>query len=249
MQVVLFLIIVILIVICALFKVKRGSSEINEQKWIIKSMANELKYEVHKFAQSLLGKDIKQIAEELNDCNVSIGATIAAYCKLANLDSKVFKDALAMCGQKYLNFVLDTNKRSAAFEKVVQKWLDSKNIKYRTEEDLKLEGSQLTPDFLIDDKTPLIHKGINIKWIDAKNYPFHKYPRMYCCKNYAAALKYTNAFGAGMFIFNGSIIDLDIAHLGYNIPNQRECRNIKNAIDIEDLREQLVLEDFKKLNG
>ena len=63
----------------------------------------------------------------------------------------------------------------------------------KTEEELK--GQSLTPDFLLKDMG-------KYKWLDAKNYP-HFDSKMTREKLKKQATKYTDAFGPGIFVFDG----------------------------------------------
>lgn len=90
---------------------------------------------------------------------------------------------------------------SAAYEKTVGRFLSQKNIKYRTEEQLR--GSSLTPDFLLDD--PVIINESPVYWIDAKNYPMWG-SRLVAAGIAKQARKYTDAFGPGAFVFSGGVM-------------------------------------------
>ena len=93
-------------------------------------------------------------------------------------------------------------KASQLYEEFVGSHLQSLGIKFRTEEDLRKENFQLTPDFLLT--SPVYINGQVINWIDAKNYA--SYPNRFLSqKLLKQSIKYTKAFGPGAFIFSGGI--------------------------------------------
>jgi len=51
-------------------------------------------------------------------------------------------------------------------ETLMAEWLDSKNIVYKTEEDLRSPEGGKTPDFLLD--KPLKINGLDVRWIESK---------------------------------------------------------------------------------
>ena len=108
--------------------------------------------------------------------------------KFYDLSNTVFSD----------EYFKNINKRSKLFEERIQKILGNKV--YKTEEELK--GQLLTPDFLLKDMG-------KYKWLDAKNYP-HFDSKMTREKLRKQAIKYTNAFGPGIFVFNGIWCDVPI---------------------------------------
>ncbi len=119
-------------------------------------------------------------------------------------------------------------KESANFEKQIEEFLKSYNIKYLTQEDLvkeqiKTHGHPInTPDFLI--KSDLYINNYKINWIDGKNFygstvPFIK------DKIKKQTKKYLNTWGSGSIIFSlGSnenlkytnILFLDFSNLNNN---------------------------------
>jgi hypothetical protein len=91
----------------------------------------------------------------------------------------------------------DQLKDSLAYEKEIQLYLDKNNIKYKTQE--QMEGSKLTPDFLLDEI--IIINGHKIKWIDAKNY-YGAYTPMTMYSLKKQATKYNNVYKSGAFVFS-----------------------------------------------
>ena len=121
--------------------------------------------------------------------------------KFYDLSGTVFSD----------EYFKNINHRSKLFEEQVQKILGDKV--YKTEKDLK--GQSLTPDFLLKDMG-------EYKWLDAKNYP-HFDSKMTREKLKKQATKYTNAFGPGIFVFDGIWCDVPVLDT--------------KIIDIKDLHE------------
>jgi hypothetical protein len=105
---------------------------------------------------------------------------------------------LAIENDQYcLNNQDDQLKKSLEYEKIVQLYLDKNNIKYKTQE--QMEGSAVTPDFLLDQV--LIINGHKIKWIDAKNY-YGAYTPMNIYSLKKQANKYNKVFSSGAFVFS-----------------------------------------------
>jgi Protein of unknown function TPD sequence-motif len=92
------------------------------------------------------------------------------------------------------------------FEVEVEKYFKSHGVEYKTEDMIKAEnpGATATPDLLFESNVYMAtpNKSIKLFWVDAKNYPYYDsvLVRSKLAKQYE---KYTNAFGAGAFIFNG----------------------------------------------
>ena len=127
----------------------------------------------------------------------------------------------------------DAKTRSLEFEDLVAKKLSDLHIKFKTEVHIKEEaeaaasvaaikdndanddanGSNdaniepiLTPDFLFTDHNQHIQlNGIEIKWIEVKNYPYYKH--RFLEKNVQKqAKKYYNKYGNGVFIFKCGVL-------------------------------------------
>lgn len=99
-------------------------------------------------------------------------------------------------------------KQSLEYENIVESWLRSQNISYKTQDDILRESRKgkenlnlpiLTPDFLIESKCAIGGKPIN--WIDAKNFYGTKKSFLYS-KLVKQAKKYINAFGPGAMVFS-----------------------------------------------
>lgn len=112
-----------------------------------------------------------------------------------------------------------TRKCADMFESEVEQYLRQKNIKFKTEMQLRHSKSQLTPDFLLDSPTLIkdifgtdcvYHTGPSekIKWIDAKNYPMFGL-RLTYEKMIKQAKKYNDEFGAGAYIFANGVMAKD----------------------------------------
>ncbi|MCL2148035.1 MAG: C15orf41 family protein [Methanomassiliicoccaceae archaeon] len=90
-------------------------------------------------------------------------------------------------------------------ETLLQDWLDGQGIKYRTEEDLRGEGTK-TPDCLLDE--PMLYDGKKICWIESKasfgdNVEFRFNSRKQLCP-------YTTLFGPGLVVYwTGCLNDME----------------------------------------
>ena len=113
----------------------------------------------------------------------------------------------------------DAKTRSIEFEDLVAKKLSDLHIKFKTEVHIKEEADGaaanadgddveplLTPDFLFTDPNQNIKlNGIEIKWIEVKNYPYYKH--RFLEKNVQKqAKKYYNKYGNGVFIFKCGVL-------------------------------------------
>jgi len=111
----------------------------------------------------------------------------------------------------------DAKTRSIEFEDLVAKKLSDLHIKFKTEVHIKEEADAaaanaddveplLTPDFLFTDSNQNIKlNGIEIKWIEVKNYPYYKH--RFLEKNVQKqAKKYYNKYGNGVFIFKCGVL-------------------------------------------
>jgi hypothetical protein len=99
---------------------------------------------------------------------------------------------------------IEIHDRSLKFEHMLENYLKSLNIKFRTEEDIKRDKDyNVTPDILFDGPIILELNGINynIRWMDAKNYILTNTPFIIKSLHKQAA-KYNNAFGMGAFVFH-----------------------------------------------
>lgn len=105
---------------------------------------------------------------------------------------------------------IQINKEAYAFEVVVENKLKQiTDIPFKNEQQLRAEGSQLTPDFLFSKDKPFIYEDKEVYWIDAKNYPCYD-SKMTHFKLIAQSNKYTERFGQGMFVFNGIFKNIEI---------------------------------------
>jgi hypothetical protein len=101
----------------------------------------------------------------------------------------------------------DILKKSMEFEKKIEKILIKNKIKFKTQEDLAKEQTELygkpinTPDFLIE--SDLIINNIKINWIDAKNY-YGININFYKQNLYKQTKKYIKNYGSGCIIYNNS---------------------------------------------
>jgi hypothetical protein len=117
------------------------------------------------------------------------------------------------------------------YEKDIENYLKKLNIEFKTEQDLKNEGSQLTPDFFLTKPVALslldpsaADGNTLIHWIDAKNYPMFNL-RLTQDKLKNQALKYTNVFGYGAFIFSKGIAS-NAANVGAALINGERMANL-----------------------
>jgi len=97
-------------------------------------------------------------------------------------------------------------KRGVWGETLLQDWLDAQDIDYRTENDLKNQGTK-TPDCLLD--KPMLYNGKEIKWIESKaSFGDNTEFRMNSKKQ---LVPYTQLFGPGVVVYwLGRLNDLDI---------------------------------------
>ena len=138
---------------------------------------------------------------------------IAAQLDLPpNYISKVLRLTGAVAGSDVFKEVQDaanadansaSNQRRAQlfaciYEKEVGKALDERGLSYQTEEDLRRDGSHLTPDFLF--YSPQSISGHQLSWLDAKNFLYFGNPLTRASLR-RQARKYTQAFGDGAMIF------------------------------------------------
>lgn len=93
-----------------------------------------------------------------------------------------------------------TRARADGYEAVVGAELDRLGLPHWTEEDLRLDGEVLTPDFLL--KEPAELRGRSVAWVDAKNYAYYG-NRLTLPGLKKQARKYTAAFGPGAMVFAG----------------------------------------------
>jgi hypothetical protein len=120
----------------------------------------------------------------------------------------------------YINS-LDSKKRVNEFEKKVAMFLDSKHIKYTTEDEIRNGGKQLkhlhsdiiTPDFLLN--RAILINNFMAHWIEVKNYTYYGNTILEPGIQ-AQANKYYNKYGPGIFIFRYGIV----ANLS-NVENNR----------------------------
>lgn len=106
----------------------------------------------------------------------------------------------------HLNEV-DILNRSMQFEKILEQYLTSHNISYRTEADIKRDKDYtVTPDILFDEPITINLDGTDykIRWMDAKNYLLTNTP--FILKSLKKqAQKYNSIFGMGAFVFHYGI--------------------------------------------
>ncbi|XWV25981.1 hypothetical protein QJ857_gp1099 [Tupanvirus soda lake] len=99
---------------------------------------------------------------------------------------------------------IEIRKRSMDYEHVLENYLKSLGIKFRTEADIKRDKDyNITPDILFDEHVTLELDGITyqIRWMDAKNYVLTNTP--FIIKSLRKqAEKYNNVFGMGAFVFH-----------------------------------------------
>jgi hypothetical protein len=114
----------------------------------------------------------------------------------------------------YINS-LDSKKRANEFEKDVAMFLDSKHIKYTTENEIRNgnnskneiknnNGEQPTPDFLLNQGIKI--NNFTAHWIEVKNYAYYGNTILEPGIQ-AQANKYYNKYGTGVFIFRYGVID------------------------------------------
>ncbi|XWV24738.1 hypothetical protein QJ856_gp1045 [Tupanvirus deep ocean] len=99
---------------------------------------------------------------------------------------------------------IEIRKRSMDFEYILENYLKSLGIQFRTEADIKRDKDyNITPDILFDENITLELNGIEyqVRWLDAKNYVLTNTP--FIMKSLRKqAEKYNNAFGMGAFVFH-----------------------------------------------
>jgi len=92
--------------------------------------------------------------------------------------------------------------RGKAGEERIRLWLEEKGLEFKTEDDLKAEGSK-TPDFLLE--KPIRYRGTDLKWIESKA-SFGD--RVEVRKNMKGQLlPYRELFGPGMVIYWFGVVD------------------------------------------
>ena len=99
---------------------------------------------------------------------------------------------------------IDIRERSMQFEHILENYLKSLNIKFRTETDIKRDKDyNVTPDILFDEAIVIELDGISyrIRWLDAKNYLLTNTPFIMKSLQKQAA-KYNEIFGMGAFVFH-----------------------------------------------
>lgn len=108
-------------------------------------------------------------------------------------------------------------KHSLAYENVVESWLRSQDVSYKTQGDILRESRievgnpLLTPDFLLQSKCTIGGKPVN--WIDAKNFYGTKKSFLYP-KLVKQARKYVDAFGPGAIVFSlGCSDEVSVNHV------------------------------------
>ena len=178
-------IIIISILLCSSKTIKQTIG--GSQKIIIPLNASQESIDTYHHMEGMLNR------KWANDGKLPLDKAIKIYNpismrKFYDLSGTVFSD----------EYFKNINVRSKLFEKRIQEILGDKV--YKTEEELK--GQSLTPDFLLKDMG-------KYKWLDAKNYP-HFDSRMTRKKLKKQAKKYTDAFGPGIFVFDGIWCDVPI---------------------------------------
>ena len=150
----------------------------------------------------------------INDNNKSL---------LQDYDRKQFLTAI-----KYDKFAVinqdEMHKESLLFEKDIEKLLIKNNIKYKTQdtlsnEQIKKYGKSIcTPDFLI--LSQLVINGIDIKWIDAKNF-YGSNNKFVINSIKKQTEKYIKSYGSGAVIFklgcNEKLLFDNILCFDYNL--------------------------------
>lgn len=88
-------------------------------------------------------------------------------------------------------------------ESILEQWLQSKGISFRTENDLREMGVAKTPDFLLEE--PLEINGKKINWIESKAlFGDEKEHHYYMKKQFT---DYEGNFGAGMVVYWYGFLD------------------------------------------
>lgn len=151
-------------------------------------------------------EDIQQIKlfyGSLNQPIHSIIKTISATIEFKSLSAE-FKNLMLQIKKDSDVDNQKSKNRSVYFENILEKFLDTYNIKYKTETEIKLESvHNLTPDILFDKPIQILVNDVyyNIYWIDAKNYCLIDLP--FVIKSLKEqAKKYNAAFGPGAFVFS-----------------------------------------------
>lgn len=159
----------------------------------------------------------KKINKWLRSIKMPISSVIKIVTKMPEFRLLSVKDVDVI--KRIDNCITMTNmeifNRSVEFEHLLENYLKSLGIKFRTESDIKRDKDYtVTPDILFDDPIILELDGrkYTIKWMDAKNYILIGAP--FIMKSLRKqSEKYNNIFGFGAFVF----------HYGFdksiNIPN------------------------------
>lgn len=194
-------------------------SHLRTQKEIFSSRFVE-KYEVHvknEFIKLIRSDKIKlsDVVKYMNSMYIAPNHIFKILSKNKLLDD--IDPATAIYFNSIKKLIDKNNSRSLTeskqFEIKTENFLRSKNISFKTEDDLRKESSErgethpiLTPDILFDSPVKIIINGNEhmINWIDAKNYILINVK--YIISNLVKqSKKYNNAFGSGAFIFNYGI--------------------------------------------
>ncbi|MEZ5335716.1 MAG: C15orf41 family protein [Methanolobus sp.] len=112
-------------------------------------------------------------------------------------------------------------------EYILATWLDEKGLGYRSEDDLREEGSTKTPDFLLDRELEV--DGVSVSWIESKAlFGDEKEHEYYIKKQFR---EYEELYGIGMIVYWYGYIDT----LSYNGNIIKDYRFFEGTPDMDEL--------------
>ena len=180
----------------------------------VMQMHGRMKYRAPMFVRSWQkGNSILQIAKKNDYPPVLIASILLremGYTKraIANLyknpspedDMRLHREIKEVQGVDYL-FSYKAHEmqteRGVLGEAIIGKWLDSKEIGFLTENDLRKRGDAKTPDFLL--KQPMNIEGCEVSWIESKAlFGDEKEHERYLKKQFGA---YEKNYGHGMVVY------------------------------------------------
>ena len=109
-----------------------------------------------------------------------------------------------------------TKAESQSYEDQVGEKLKDIGLDFYSEKELREKKSLLTPDYLIKDP-PVLFRGKEVFWLDAKNYPLYN-NRTVIRGLIKQAKKYNEAFGPGAMIFRRVIEEVPIGCMIVEMP-------------------------------
>lgn len=112
-------------------------------------------------------------------------------------------------------------------ESILASWLDGQGLTYRTENDLRAQGSTKTPDFLLDREIDV--DGVRVFWIESKAlFGDEKEHEYYIKKQFR---EYEEIYGTGMIVYWYGYID----NISYNGNVIKDYRFFEGMPEIDEL--------------